>query len=37
VQRQVLREAQALVRPGGALVYVTCSILRRENHDVAEW
>lgn len=33
IQSEVLREAAALVRPGGRLVYVTCSVLRRENTD----
>jgi 16S rRNA (cytosine967-C5)-methyltransferase len=35
-QDQVLREAAAYVRPGGVLVYVTCSFLREENEDRAE-
>jgi len=35
VQLQVLQEAAAVVRPGGRLVYATCSLLREENADVA--
>ena len=34
VQREILGEAAALVRPGGRLVYATCSLLREENEDV---
>src|SRR2546425_4505806 len=33
-QRDILRRYSALVRPGGRLVYATCSINRRENEDV---
>ncbi len=37
-QRAVLDAAGRLVRPGGRLVYVTCSVLRPENEDqVAAW
>jgi 16S rRNA (cytosine967-C5)-methyltransferase len=32
-QQQVLDEYSALVRPGGRLVYATCSLLRRENEE----
>lgn len=32
-QVQVLDQAQALVRPGGRLVYATCSLLAEENED----
>ncbi len=32
-QEQVLREGAAHVAPGGRLVYVTCSLLRRENEE----
>jgi 16S rRNA (cytosine967-C5)-methyltransferase len=32
-QDTVLREALRFVRPGGRLVYVTCSVLREENED----
>ena len=31
VQAEVLRRAARLVRPGGTLVYATCSLLRHEN------
>ncbi|HEX8570387.1 MAG TPA: RsmB/NOP family class I SAM-dependent RNA methyltransferase [Caulobacteraceae bacterium] len=34
-QVTVLRRAARLVRPGGRLVYVTCSVLGRENEDSA--
>jgi 16S rRNA (cytosine967-C5)-methyltransferase len=35
-QRALLERNALLVRPGGRLVYVTCTILRRENQDVIE-
>jgi 16S rRNA (cytosine967-C5)-methyltransferase len=34
LQRQILDRAAGLVRPGGALVYATCSVLSVENDDV---
>lgn len=34
-QLQILQEAATLVRPGGRLVYATCSLLQEENGDVA--
>src|SRR5262249_8667598 len=33
-QREILGRDAALVKPGGRLVYATCSINRRENEDV---
>jgi len=33
LQAEILEEARALVRPGGRLVYMTCSLLRSENED----
>jgi 16S rRNA (cytosine967-C5)-methyltransferase len=35
-QQQILLSAARLVRPGGRLVYVTCSLLREENEEQAE-
>jgi len=35
-QSEILRQASACVRPGGLLVYATCSIARTENRAVAE-
>jgi 16S rRNA (cytosine967-C5)-methyltransferase len=35
-QRSILAAASALVKPGGALVYATCSLLPRENEAVAQ-
>jgi 16S rRNA (cytosine967-C5)-methyltransferase len=34
VQRAILNNAARYVRPGGVLVYSTCTLLRRENEDV---
>jgi len=34
-QQQILTSAARLVRPGGRLVYVTCSLIREENQDQA--
>ena len=36
VQADVLRSAARLVKPGGRLVYATCSLLARENQVVVE-
>jgi len=33
-QRSILEAAAALVKPGGRLVYGTCSLLREENEDI---
>jgi 16S rRNA (cytosine967-C5)-methyltransferase len=35
-QRRILTSAARLVKPGGRLVYATCSILRAENEAVAD-
>ncbi|GHU06423.1 NOL1/NOP2/Sun family protein [Betaproteobacteria bacterium] len=35
-QRDILDAAAKLVRPGGRLVYATCSLLKRENDDVVD-
>lgn len=35
-QRNILAAAATLVKPGGRLVYATCSLLREENDDVIE-
>lgn len=37
VQRAILENCARYVRPGGTLLYSTCTLLRRENEDVAEW
>lgn len=36
IQKSILNEAAKLVRPGGRLVYATCSLLAEENEKVAE-
>jgi 16S rRNA (cytosine967-C5)-methyltransferase len=36
LQGGLLRAASSLVRRGGVVVYSTCSLARRENHDVLE-
>ncbi len=35
LQMQILRQAAALLKPGGRLVYATCSLLHAENEAVA--
>lgn len=35
-QAAILGQAQRLVKPGGVLVYATCSLLREENEDQVE-
>ena len=37
LQRALLRNGFRLLRPGGVLVYSTCSFLRRQNEDIVEW
>ncbi len=37
VQRDVLRRCAPMVRPGGKLVYATCSVLTSENEAQAAW
>jgi 16S rRNA (cytosine967-C5)-methyltransferase len=37
IQRRILDSAARLVRPGGRLIYVTCSLLQDENERQAEW
>jgi len=34
LQKNLLRKALTLVRPGGIIIYVTCSLLRQENENV---
>ena len=36
VQRRILDNCSRYVRPGGVLLYSTCTLLRRENEDVVD-
>lgn len=36
IQLEILKSSSAYVKPGGRLVYSTCTILRRENEDVVD-
>ena len=36
IQTGILRNAAAVLRPSGVLVYSTCTLLREENEDVVE-
>jgi len=36
IQSEILTNAARYVRPGGVLLYSTCTVLRRENQNVAE-
>lgn len=35
-QLSILNSASKLVKPGGALIYATCSVLKAENQDIVE-
>jgi 16S rRNA (cytosine967-C5)-methyltransferase len=37
LQRKILDQAQQFVKPGGRLVYVTCSVLQAENDQQVAW
>ncbi|MDP5012883.1 MAG: RsmB/NOP family class I SAM-dependent RNA methyltransferase [Alphaproteobacteria bacterium] len=37
LQRTILTKAAPMVRPGGWLIYATCSVLKAENHDQIAW
>ena len=37
IQKRILSNLSACVKPGGTLLYSTCTILRRENEDVIRW
>jgi 16S rRNA (cytosine967-C5)-methyltransferase len=37
LQRRILASAARLVKPGGRLIYATCSMLPRENQQQVEW
>lgn len=37
LQREILHTVSAYVRPGGILLYSTCTISRRENEENVEW
>ncbi|MCD8339702.1 MAG: RsmB/NOP family class I SAM-dependent RNA methyltransferase [Burkholderiales bacterium] len=36
IQKNVLRSGARMLKPGGRIVYATCSILKQENQDVIE-
>ena len=37
IQREVLRQAAAMLKPGGTLVYSTCTFSRMEDEDNIDW
>ena len=37
VQKRILNQLSAYVKPGGVLLYSTCTILKRENEAVVQW
>lgn len=37
LQREILRVVSQYVRPGGILLYSTCTVAREENNDNVSW
>lgn len=37
VQKRILSGLSSYVKPGGTLLYSTCTVLRSENEDIVEW
>lgn len=37
LQRRLLENGFRLLRPGGRLVYSTCSLAKRQNEDIVRW
>lgn len=37
LQRSILTKVAPMVKPGGWLIYATCSVLKAENHDQISW
>lgn len=37
IQREILEQASTYVKPGGTLIYSTCTIGKEENQDNVEW
>ncbi len=37
LQRQILQNASRSVKPGGKLIYCTCTFTKTENEDVVGW
>lgn len=37
LQRSILAKTAPMIRPGGWLIYATCSVLKAENHDQIAW
>ena len=37
VQKSILTQLSAYVKPGGVLLYSTCTVLKRENEDIINW
>ena len=37
LQRRILESAERLVKPGGRLIYATCSMLGAENEEQIAW